>query len=95
MNRNCHIGRLGAAAAAALVLGLGGCDRGGESTTQSRQTTSGADTTAAYPGSAAASAVISGSGISTGTSTATTTTTTPGAMVGTSPPGAVAPAASQ
>jgi hypothetical protein len=98
MYPNCHFGRLGAVAtAAALVLGLGGCDRGGESTVRSPTTTSGADTTATGPSSTAASAAISGSGISTGTPTTTTITTTPGAMVGTSPPGAVAPykAASQ
>ena len=88
MNPNCHIGRLGAlAAAAALLMGLGGCDRGGESTTaRTGMAASGAETTATAtaPGSTAASAVISGSGIS-----SSTTTTTPGGMVGTNPPGAV------
>ena len=89
MNPNCHIGRLGALAAAiALLMGLGGCDRGGESTTaRTRPAASGADMTATGPSSTAASAVISGSGIS----SSTTTTTTPGGMVGTNPPGAVTP----
>jgi hypothetical protein len=92
MNPNCHIGRLGAlAAAAALLMGLVGCDRGGESTTaRTGMAASGAEATATAPGSTAASAVISGSGISSST-TSSTTTTTPGGMVGTNPPGAVAP----
>src|SRR5207244_8764069 len=94
MNSNCHIGRLGAlAAAAALLMGLGGCNRGGESTTaRTGMAASGAEATATAPGGMAASAAISGSGISSSTtSSATTTTTTPGGMVGTNPPGAVAP----
>ena len=87
MESNRHVGWLGAVAAAiALGSGLAGCDRGGSD-----------DTTAAAPGGTAASAVISGSGISPGTSSgsiAGTTTASPGAMVGTYPPGAVAPASS-
>jgi len=84
MESNRHVGWLGAVAAAvALGVGLAGCDRGSS------------DTTAAAPGSIAASAVISGSGISPGTSSgsiAGATTASPGALVGTNPPGAVAPA---
>jgi hypothetical protein len=93
MNPNCHIARVGAlASAAALLLALVGCDRGGETTVRTRTAASGAEMTATGPGSTAASAVISGSGISSST---TTTTPSPGATIGTYPPAAVAPAASR